>query len=84
MLELGFDYFLGKPIDEGKFRALLDGKPLRRADSGAGEASSRPSAFVYWVPDARIGALDTLVVSGGGMLVLVACVALLSDVRRMQ
>jgi two-component system sensor histidine kinase BarA len=31
LLDLGFDYFLGKPIDEASFRALLDGKPLRRA-----------------------------------------------------
>jgi two-component system sensor histidine kinase BarA len=33
LLELGFDYFLGKPIDENKFRTLLDGSPLRRAAS---------------------------------------------------
>ncbi len=26
LLELGFDFFLGKPIDEDKFRALLDGR----------------------------------------------------------
>jgi two-component system sensor histidine kinase BarA len=38
LLELGFDYFLGKPIDESKFRALLDGKPLRRTTSS--ESSS--------------------------------------------
>ncbi len=30
LLELGFDYFLGKPIDEDKFRSLLDGNPQRR------------------------------------------------------
>lgn len=33
LLELGFDYFLGKPIDEDKFRSLLDGNPQRRIDS---------------------------------------------------
>jgi len=31
LLELGFDYFLGKPIDETRFRALLDGQPARRS-----------------------------------------------------
>ena len=31
MLELGFDHFLGKPIDEVKFRSLLDGHPERRS-----------------------------------------------------
>jgi two-component system sensor histidine kinase BarA len=31
LLELGFDYFLGKPIDEDSFRSLLDGNPQRRA-----------------------------------------------------
>ena len=30
LLGLGFDYFLGKPIDEEKFRSLLDGRTLRR------------------------------------------------------
>ena len=40
LLELGFDYFLSKPIDEEKFRSLLDGNPQRR-DSG----SSQPEAI---------------------------------------
>ncbi|MCG6890156.1 MAG: response regulator [Gammaproteobacteria bacterium] len=31
LLELGFDYFIGKPIDEVKFRGLLDGHPKRRS-----------------------------------------------------
>jgi two-component system sensor histidine kinase BarA len=31
LLELGFDYFLGKPIDEVKFRGLLEGQPERRS-----------------------------------------------------
>ncbi len=31
LLQLGFDYFLGKPIDEAQFRALLDGQPSRRS-----------------------------------------------------
>ncbi|MDC1286275.1 ATP-binding protein [Gammaproteobacteria bacterium] len=31
LLNLGFDYFLGKPIDEVKFRSLLDGHPERRS-----------------------------------------------------
>ncbi|MCP4469428.1 MAG: response regulator [Gammaproteobacteria bacterium] len=42
LLELGFDYFLGKPIDESKFRALLDGKPLRRTASS--ESSPEPAS----------------------------------------
>jgi two-component system sensor histidine kinase BarA len=29
LIELGFDYFLSKPIDEDKFRALLDGETNR-------------------------------------------------------
>jgi len=33
LLELGFDYFLGKPIDEIKFRALLDGNPQAQTDT---------------------------------------------------
>ncbi|MDH3447052.1 MAG: ATP-binding protein [Gammaproteobacteria bacterium] len=32
LLELGFDYFLEKPIDEEKFRSLLDGEPRRRSE----------------------------------------------------
>ncbi len=32
LLELGFDYFLGKPIDEEKFRGLLAGSPKCRDD----------------------------------------------------
>ncbi len=32
LLELGFDYYLSKPIDEEKFRSLLDGSPRRRAN----------------------------------------------------
>jgi len=39
LLDLGFDYFLGKPIDEARFRDLLDGKPMRR-DSGPSGAST--------------------------------------------
>jgi CheY-like chemotaxis protein len=31
LLELGFDYFLGKPIDETQFRALLDDQLARRS-----------------------------------------------------
>jgi two-component system sensor histidine kinase BarA len=46
LLELGFDYFLGKPIDEGKFRALLDGRPLRRSDSGASDIDPGPQCCV--------------------------------------
>ena len=30
LLDLGFDYFLGKPIEEERFRELLDGRPIRR------------------------------------------------------
>jgi two-component system sensor histidine kinase BarA len=31
LLGLGFDYFISKPIDETKFRSLLDGQPERRS-----------------------------------------------------
>ena len=30
LLDLGFDYFLSKPIEEDKFRGLLDGNPKQR------------------------------------------------------
>ncbi len=30
LIDLGFDYFLGKPVDEDKFRALLDGNAKRQ------------------------------------------------------
>jgi CheY-like chemotaxis protein len=45
LLKLGFDYFLGKPIDEAKFRALLDGKPQRRTEVDGDE--SRPNEPEY-------------------------------------
>jgi len=40
LLQLGFDYYLSKPIDEDKFRALLDGSLERSAtipDDGPGD-----------------------------------------------
>ena len=33
LLELGFDYYLSKPIDEKHFRALIDGHPSRKPKS---------------------------------------------------
>jgi CheY-like chemotaxis protein len=49
LLQLGFDYFLGKPIDEAQFRALLDGKPRRRAEVDGDESSpnERELSFDY-------------------------------------
>ena len=49
LLRLGFDYFLGKPIDEAKFRALLDGKPQRRAgvDGDDSRANEPECSFDY-------------------------------------
>jgi len=35
LIELGFDYFLGKPVDEDKFRSLLAGDSLRQQFSSA-------------------------------------------------
>jgi two-component system sensor histidine kinase BarA len=35
LLELGFDYYLSKPIDEAQFRALLDGEPTRKLEPSA-------------------------------------------------
>ncbi|MCP4334898.1 MAG: response regulator [Gammaproteobacteria bacterium] len=46
LLELGFDYFLGKPIDEGRFRALLDGRPLRRLASDESDIDPDPECSV--------------------------------------
>ena len=31
LIDQGFDYFLGKPLDEEKFRSLLDSEPRRKA-----------------------------------------------------
>jgi two-component system sensor histidine kinase BarA len=46
LLELGFDYFLGKPIEEDNFRALLDGKPLRRRAPSESEVDQGPECSV--------------------------------------
>ena len=35
LLQLGFDYYLSKPIDEAQFRALVDGNPMRKSKSSA-------------------------------------------------
>jgi two-component system sensor histidine kinase BarA len=43
LLELGFDYYLSKPIDEDKFRSLLDGNPQRR-DSATGQPEAAESS----------------------------------------
>ena len=52
LLDLGFDYFLGKPIDEASFRSLLDGEPRRRDlfdtdDLFAGEAGHAVSTLDF-------------------------------------
>jgi two-component system sensor histidine kinase BarA len=44
LLELGFDYFLGKPIDEVKFRGLLEGHPERRSIAEDGDPYAADSA----------------------------------------
>ena len=43
LLELGFDYYLSKPIDEEKFRSLLDGNPQRRSNIGRPLDATEPS-----------------------------------------
>ncbi len=40
LLELGFDYFLSKPIDEQRFRALLDGEAQRQPPSAGDDDSN--------------------------------------------
>ena len=40
LLGLGFDYFLGKPIDEAMFRSLLDGQPRRHHQPGDDSATA--------------------------------------------
>jgi len=47
LLQLGFDYFLGKPIDEAQFRALLDGEPQRRAELDRDDSSAREPEFSF-------------------------------------
>ena len=47
LLQLGFDYFLGKPIDEAKFRALLDGRPQRRAEADVGEIGPNETDYSF-------------------------------------
>jgi two-component system sensor histidine kinase BarA len=44
LLELGFDYFLEKPIDEAKFRSLLDGEPRRRNEAPQRQADDETIA----------------------------------------
>ena len=44
LLDLGFDYFLGKPIDETQFRALLDGQPMRKPAAVQPELEQNPVA----------------------------------------
>jgi len=39
LLQLGFDYYLGKPIDEDKFRALIDGSLERSAKKPGSEST---------------------------------------------
>jgi two-component system sensor histidine kinase BarA len=40
LIELGFDYFLSKPIDEDKFRGLLGGNTQRQQANSAGVTDS--------------------------------------------
>jgi len=47
LLKLGFDYFVGKPIDETKFRALLDGKPQRRAEVDGDESRANQPEYSF-------------------------------------
>ncbi len=51
LLELGFDYFLSKPIDETRFRALLDGntrrKPPREASVDSGDSKAETPIDYY-------------------------------------
>ncbi len=49
LLDLGFDYYLGKPIDESRFRALLDGsaRPDSRAPTDDEGESESDSALDY-------------------------------------
>jgi len=44
LLELGFDYYLSKPIDEAKFRALLEGDLQRRESPHAAAESDDATA----------------------------------------
>ncbi len=53
LLELGFDYFLGKPIDDEKFRALLDGKPQRRAVATRPSRPTQSTRGVRWTTRVR-------------------------------
>ena len=47
LLELGFDYFMSKPIDENKFRKLIDGDLQRRIITGQeAEAGESPDCSV--------------------------------------
>ena len=48
LIELGFDYFLGKPIDEDKFRTLLGSDPLHlHADSASSSSKESDCSVDY-------------------------------------
>jgi two-component system sensor histidine kinase BarA len=61
LLELGFDYFLGKPIDEEQFRALLDGQPRRQPDAGSGS----PTFAEETTPDCSLDYARSLELAAG-------------------
>ena len=60
LLELGFDYFLSKPVDEEKFRALIDGKPHRRMTSSViDEVRESPDCSVDYQRSLALSADNT-------------------------
>ena len=48
LLELGFDYYLSKPIDEQRFRALVDGNPARRRSTSVKPGSDEGEPIVIF------------------------------------
>ena len=57
LIELGFDYYLSKPIDEDKFRSLLNGSPKRRI---VGKDSSGTNEII---PDCSVDYTKSLALS---------------------
>ena len=60
LLELGFDYFLSKPIDEDRFRALIDGRTQRRMPSSqTDEVRESPDCSVDYQRSLALSADNT-------------------------
>jgi len=56
LIELGFDYFLSKPIDEDKFRSLLGSDPLHQHAGSAGSSARESDCSVDYARSLALSA----------------------------